>query len=64
MKERPIIKPVEIKEQAVPASDRLAAPGEQPEKPPATNTAQPGATSFLPQPEPDRTLAAMGAERN
>jgi hypothetical protein len=62
LKERPVIKPVEIREQAVSAPERPAEPGGQPEKPSATKTDQPGATSFLPQPEPDEELAAMDPE--
>ncbi len=61
-KERPVIKPVEIRGPAVPAPETSEAQGVQMQNRPATNTDQPSGTSFMPQPKPDEKLAAMDPE--
>ena len=62
LKERPVIKPVEIREPALSAPEKPTSSGLPAQKQPKSQADQSGATSFQPQPEPDMEAAAKDPE--
>ena len=62
LKERPVIKPVEIREPALSAPEKPTSPGLPAQKPQTSQADQSGATSFQPQPKPDMEAAAKDPE--
>jgi hypothetical protein len=60
--ERPVIKPVEIREPLVSVPEKEAATGGQQADPSALHADPSGAASFQPQPEPDMELARRDPE--